>query len=116
MAAGYQNLFLEQGTTFSISLTLDDVYGNNYDLANASCSSQIRKSYYSANATATFVTSINTGTSTISLSLDSRQTANISTGRYVYDTIVSYEGAPGQANTVVRVLEGVVDVLPRVTR
>jgi hypothetical protein len=48
--------------------------------------------------------------------LDSRQTANISTGRYVYDTIVSYEGAPGQANTVVRVLEGVVDVLPRVTR
>jgi hypothetical protein len=48
--------------------------------------------------------------------LDSRQTANISTGRYVYDTIVSYEGAVGQANTVVRVLEGVVDVLPRVTR
>jgi|APGre2960657404_1045060.scaffolds.fasta_scaffold23767_2 hypothetical protein len=116
MAAGYQNLFLEQGTTFTISLTLDDVYGNNYDLSNANCYSQIRKSYYSANSTAIFTTSVDASNSTISLSLDSRQTANISTGRYVYDTIVSYAGAQGQANTIVRVLEGIVDVLPSVTR
>lgn len=116
MAAGYQNLYLEKGATFEISITLDDVYGNNYDLTNATARSQIRKSYYSSSVTAEFITTIDVTSGTIALSLDSNQTANIAPGRYVYDTIISYPGVPGSANTVVRILEGVIDVSPSVTR
>ena len=45
MAAGYQNLYLEQGTTFNVTVTIDDVYGNVYDLNNTNVISQLRKSY-----------------------------------------------------------------------
>ena len=54
MAAGYQNLYLEQGTTFNVTVTIDDVYGNVYDLNNTNVVSQIRKSYYSTSTTAEF--------------------------------------------------------------
>ena len=116
MAAGYQNLYIEQGATFGISITLDDAYGHNYDLTNATASGQIRKSYYSANATAVFATTVDATSSTIALSLDSNTTANIAPGRYVYDTKISFPGVANTAPTVIRVLEGVVDVSPNVTR
>jgi hypothetical protein len=116
MAAGYQNLFIEKGATFDITVTLDDAYGEAYDLTNSTAKSQIRKSHYSANATAEFTTSIDTTTGTISLGLSSQVTANIAPGRYVYDTFISFEGAPGQANSVIKILEGVVDVIPNTTR
>ena len=110
MAAAYVNLYLEQGTTFSTTITIDDVYGNGYNLNDYSASSQIRKSYYSANPTATFLSSINPETSTITLSLTSTQTASIAPGRYVYDTIIS------DINTTTRILEGILDVSPSVTK
>lgn len=116
MAAGYQNLLLEKGASFDITITLDDAYGNAFDLTNATAKSQIRKSHYSANATAEFTTTIDTSSGTISLGLQSSVTANVSPGRYVYDTFISFPGAPGQANTVIKVLEGVVDVVPNATR
>jgi hypothetical protein len=116
MAAGYQNLYIEKGSTFDITVTLDDAYGDAYDLSNSTAKSQIRKSYYSANATAEFTTSIDITTGTISLALPSTVTANISPGRYVYDTFISFAASPGQANSVIKILEGVVDVVPNATR
>jgi hypothetical protein len=110
MPAAYTNLYLEQGTTFTTTITLDDVYGDIYDLNGYIASSQIRKSYYSSNATAIFSTSINVGQGTITLELSSATTANIAAGRYVYDTVISAN------NTTTRILEGIVDVSPRVTR
>jgi hypothetical protein len=44
------------------------------------------------------------------MSLASANTANIAAGRYVYDVAIK-----DSANTVTRVLEGIVNVLPRVT-
>jgi len=112
MPAAYSNLYLEQGTTFNTTITLDDIYGNVYDLTNCTASSQIRKSYYSSNATSTFSTTVYPATGVIELSLTSAQTANISPGRYVYDTIITNS----ITTAVTRVLEGVIDVSPRVTR
>lgn len=111
MAAGYSNLYIEAGTTFNTTITLDDVYNNSYNLVGYTASSQIRKSYYSSTPTATFTTAINTTTGTISLSLSPAITANIAPGRYVYDTIITDIN-----DNVTRVLEGIVDVSPRVTR
>jgi len=111
MAAGYSNLYMEQGTSFSTSITLDDVYNNSYNLMGYTASSQIRKSYYSSTPTATFSTSINSTTGTITLALAATATANIAAGRYVYDTIIT-DGS----HNVTRILEGVIDVSPCVTR
>jgi hypothetical protein len=112
MAAAYQELFLEQGTTFTTNITLDDIDGLPFDLTDVTAKSQIRKSYYSANATAQFVITINTPTDgTILLSLSANTTANIAAGRYVYDVAIK-----DTANTVTRVLEGIVNVVPQVTK
>ena len=43
MSAGYTELFLEQGTTFQSSITLDGVSGEPYDLTGFIAKSQIRK-------------------------------------------------------------------------
>jgi hypothetical protein len=111
MAAAYQNLLLEQGTTFLVSIVLDDIYGNNYNLTNFLASSQMRKSYYSSNGVISFSTSVDIPTGTITLSLPANTSANLIPGRYVYDTIIT-----DNENNVVRVLEGVIDVSPSVTR
>ena len=112
MAAAYTNLYMEQGTSFSTTITLDDVYGNVYDLVGYTASSQMRKSYYSANATAVFTTSINGTNGIITLELTPQQTANIAPGRYVYDAII----VDSIRNITTRVLEGIIEVTPRVTR
>lgn len=112
MAAAYQELFLEQGTTFTTSITLDDIDGVPYDLTDVTAKSQIRKSYYSANTTAEFSVTINDpAEGVIILILDASTTANIAAGRYVYDVAIK-----DTANTVTRVLEGIVNVIPQVTK
>lgn len=111
MAAGYQELFLEQGTDFLTTITLDDVNGVPYDLTDIQAKSQIRKSYYSTNPTANFTITISAPTSgRIVLQLPNATTSNIAAGRYVYDVIIK-----DSANTVTRVLEGIVNVIPQVT-
>jgi hypothetical protein len=111
MAAGYQELFLEQGSDFNTSITLDDVNGDAYDLTGYTAKSQVKKSYYSTNAAADFIITINEPTlGIIIISLDSANTANISAGRYVYDVLIK-----NSSNNITRVLEGIVNVLPQVT-
>jgi hypothetical protein len=111
MPAGYSELFLEQGATFTTSITLDDVGGAAFNLYNYTASSQMRKSYYSSNVSATFTVSTgNPSQGIVTLSLNSANTANIIPGRYVYDVYIS------NADTRVRVLEGIVNVSPQVTK
>ena len=111
MAAGYQELFLEQGSDFSTSITLTDVNGDPYDLTDYTAKSQVKKSYYSSNTTANFVITISDPTSgVVGISLDSANTANIAAGRYVYDVLIK-----NSSNNITRVLEGIVNVLPQVT-
>ena len=111
MAAGYQELFLEQGSDFTTSITLDDVNGDPYNLTGYTAKSQMRKSYYSTNASAEFTITILTPTTgVLNLYLPATSTANIAAGRYVYDVAIK-----DSTNSVSRVLEGIVNVLPRVT-
>jgi hypothetical protein len=75
MAARYQELFLEQGSDYNTSITLTDVNGDPYDLTDYVAKSQIKKSYYSTNASADFVITINEPLSgIIIISLDSANT------------------------------------------
>jgi hypothetical protein len=112
MPAGYSELFLEQGASFNTSIVLDDLNGVPFNLVNYSATSQMRKSYYSTSAAATFT--ISTGDhpeeGIIYLNLDSSNTANIYPGRYVYDVYVTNDISR------VRVLEGIINVTPQATK
>lgn len=112
MPAGYSELFLEQGATFNTSIALDDVSGDAFNLVTYTASSQMRKSYYSSNAAATFTvsTGANAALGIITMSLDKANTANIYPGRYVYDVYVD------NGVSRVRVLEGIINVTPQVTK
>jgi hypothetical protein len=111
MPAGYQELFLEQGANFNTSIILDNADGSPFDLENCIVRSSMKKSYYSANSTVDFTVEVNDPLSgTLILALNYEQTANIASGRYVYDVMIK-----DSSNTVSRVLEGIVNVTPRVT-
>ena len=115
MAAGYQNIDLEQGASFAFTITLDDVYGDAYSLSGANVYSQMKYSYYTSNVAAVFATTVSANTGQVTFSLDSANTANITPGRYVYDAVLSFYAGSGQANTVIRILEGIAEVAPGVT-
>jgi hypothetical protein len=105
------NLVIDQGTTFSTTITMMDDNGNLIDLTGYSANSQIRKHYTSTTAV-NFSAEINVSTAEITLSLTNIQTANLTAGRYVYDVEVS----DTYSNTVSRVVEGIVTITPNVTR
>jgi hypothetical protein len=107
MPAAYNNLYVEQNATYNTNLKVDSISS-----LLGTPEGQIRKYYYSANAAATFDTTIYAGNNTINLHLDSDVTANIAPGRYVYDVIVN----DSANNMITRILEGVIDVSPSVTR
>lgn len=110
--AGYQDIFLNQGETFTTSISLDDQNGASYNLNSFAVASQMKKSYYSSNIVMTFNTTIaDANNGVITMSANSAMTANINPGKYVYDVVVK-ENSSG---IVTRVLEGQIIVSPGVT-
>lgn len=112
MAAGYQNIYLNQGETFTTSLTLTDQNGEPYDLSYFSIYSQAKKSYYSTNVIINFNSAIQDASNGIvTLSANSAVTSNISPGILVYDTVI----VDNLSGNITRVLEGQIFVSPAVT-
>lgn len=113
MSAGYSELFLEKGASFNTTITLYDVNNDFYDLTGYTANSQIRKSYYSANAVVTFATAFSDtpADGNLTLSLTYQQTANVAPGRYVYDVYLTSQDQTSR----VRVLEGIINVTPSAT-
>jgi len=112
MAAGYQDIFMEQGVTYVNQITLDDVTGSPYNLTGFTVKSQAKKSYYSANPTIVFnATVYDANNGIIQLSANTAVTANVPPGKLVYDVVIMDTG-----NTVTRVLEGQIFVSPAVTK
>jgi hypothetical protein len=102
------NINIDQGTTFTTSVSLTDESGSPLDLTAYTANAQIRKWYTSSNSVS-FNTELVDGN--IVLSLNANTSALLVAGRYVYDVIVR-DGS----NNVTRVVEGIVTVNPRVTR
>ena len=104
------NLIVDQGTTYSTTVTITDDNGDVVDLTNYTGAAQMRKHYTSSNA-ATFTVSLGGVEGTVTLGLSANSTANLVAGRYVYDIELTHSS--GQVS---RVLEGIVTVTPNVTR
>jgi hypothetical protein len=109
--AAFSELVIEQGATFSSLLNVEDSNGDAINLYAYTASSQMRKSYYSSSSTTIVSTVTGTANGEITLSMTSANTSNLTPGRYVYDVIIT-----SSANVVTRVVEGIVTVLPSVTR
>jgi len=107
--ASVNNIVIDQGTTFTLSVTLTNDDGTPKDLTAYTVASQIRKSYYTNTFTA-FTTSKVNLTGEISISLTAAQTTALKAGRYVYDIEIE------DPSETVRVIEGIVTVTPEVTR
>jgi hypothetical protein len=110
--ADYTELQLDQGTTFNYTLVLnDDTTNANINISGYSISSQMRKSYYSVNATANLTCTVfDAANGVFNVSLTAANTANIKSGRYMFDIVYD------TGEEVVRALEGTIRVNPRVTR
>lgn len=111
--AAYVELFIDQGATFNNIINLsDDISNANINITGYIVRSQMRRSYYSANATANITCTItNAAQGEITMNLNANTTANIKAGRYLFDleTIDTL-------GTVSRVLEGIITVTPGITR
>lgn len=102
------NLVIDQGSTFASSIDILDENDEPVNLTSYSARGQIRKHYSSTNSVS-FTTTLSNGSLVISLTAN--QTANMVSGRYVYDLELI-----DPSNTVLRILEGIVTVTPEVTR
>jgi len=107
--ATVENIVIDQGQTFSFSLTLSNTDGTAKDLTDYTVTSQMRKSYYTSTATDFTTTKVDL-TGEITISLSATETSAIKAGRYVYDVEIA------SSVETLRILEGIVTVTPEVTK
>ena len=107
--ATVNNIVIDQGTTFSLTVNLANDDGSAMDLTEYTVASQMRKSYYTNTYTA-FTTSKVDLTGEVTIALSATETSSLTAGRYVYDIEIS------STEETVRVLEGIVTVTPEVTK
>jgi hypothetical protein len=105
------NLFIDQGTDFSVTVDVTDSAGEILELDGYSASAQIRKTYSSSTVSATFSISIAELAGQVTMSLTDTQTSGLVAGRYVYDLNIESSGG-----LKTRVVEGQAIVTPGVTR
>ena len=102
---------MDQGTDFSAQIDLQSYAGVMYDLSSATIYAQMRKSYQSTVAYDFTAYVLDPTEGSIVIEMAWQQTAEIESGRYVYDIVI--EEATG---TRVRAIEGVVTVNAGVTK
>jgi len=110
--SAYVELFMDQGANFNnvINLT-DDVTNAALNILGYSVTSQMKRSYYSVNASANIECSItNSSNGEITMSMTAANTANIKAGRYLFDL-----KTVDTQDITSRVLEGIITVTPRIT-
>lgn len=109
--AQFVELSMDQGTSFSVDITVINEDGSTRNVANSTFTSSIRKSYYSSSVTANLtITTADAANGIIYANATAAQTANIRPGRYLYD-IKEVRG-----NNVSRLVEGIVTVYPQITK
>lgn len=105
------NLYIDQGTDYTITVDVTDSAGDVLDLTGFTATAQVRKTYTSSSLSATFATSINAAAGQVTISLTDTQTSALQAGRYVYDLNIESGGG-----VKTRVIEGQAVVTPGVTR
>jgi hypothetical protein len=104
------NLDIDQGSTFQTTINVTDENDDIVNLTGYTGVAQMRK-HYTSSTSYSFTVSISPAIGTVTLSMTANATANIVSGRYVYDCeLTDTNGA------VTRLIEGIATVTPQVTR
>lgn len=111
MAAGQYDFTIEQGSTWSIKLAVQNPAGTAVNLTGWLPRCQIRKKHSSADIIASPTCTIAAASGFVYLLLTAAQTTVIPAGEYVYDVELYDSGTQ-----VARLQEGTVTVTPEVTR
>ncbi len=109
--AAVSNLYIDQGADFSTTLSLTDSNGDVLNLTGYSAVGQMRKTYGSSTVAATFTIALVAGTGQVTLTLTDTVTAALTSGRYVYDVLIT-----DSSGDKTRILEGHATVTPSVSR
>ena len=109
----YLELYIPRGADYAIDIVVkDEVTTAAVNISGYGITSQVRKSYYSSNSTANLICTVTDASNgTFRLSMNSANTSNINPGRYVYDIITT-----DTSNSKTRIIEGMANILPSVTR
>ena len=109
--ATYATFSMDQGADFSASIYLTDDSGYPLNLESSIVAASMRRSYPST-VSHTLTTSVISGSSgIISISMPAATNSLLKPGRYVYDIVTHVSGSSYN-----RVLEGVIELNPAVTR
>ena len=109
------DLIIDQGTTFSSTINISQSDGTLFQLNDYSARGKIKKSF-SSSTSVDFTCVVNENSpsqDTVTISLNSIQTASLNSGRYVYDVEVFTSDSPA---IVTRIVEGQVEVTPSVSK
>jgi|TARA_B110000263_G_scaffold238515_1_gene239789 hypothetical protein len=109
--AALSNIYIDQGSDFTTTISLTDSNGDILVLTGYSVLAQIRKTYGSTTIAATFTTALSADSGQLTLSLADTVTTGMDSGRYVYDVLLT--DASGDKT---RVLEGQAVLTPGVSR
>jgi len=111
MAAGTYNFIMDQGATFTRTLTVKE-NGSAMNLTGYSVASLMRSTHDSSTVVGTFTCTIsNASGGIITMSMTASATGAIEEAIYVYDLEIA-----SSSGTITRLLEGEVTVNPEVTR
>ena len=110
--ASISNIFIDQGATFTTTLTVKDTSGNALNLTGFTAIAQIRKSPSSSTSVSFSVAfDADRTTGQLTISLTSTQTAALEAGRYNYDVLIT-----ASSGDKTRAVEGIANVNASVSR
>ena len=109
--ARYLDFSLDQGATLSQKVNYQNSNKSNLSLSGFDVRAQMRRSQYSANAVSITATVSDANSGEVTLSLAANVTAALRPGRWFYDV----EANTTNDATVIRIVEGIISVMPGVT-
>jgi len=104
------NIVIDQGTDFEVTINVRDANTTAIALTGFTGQAQIRK-YYTSSRKYDFNVNVSANTGEVTLAMSAANTANIASGRYVYDCVLV-----SNTSVVSRIVEGIVTINPRVSR
>ena len=109
------NFTIDQGTTFSTVIDLDNQSTGLFQLNNYTARGKIRKSRFSQSYTlfSCAISENSPAQDSITISLSAAQTKKLSAGRYVYDIEIYTSNTPQE---VIRILEGQIEIIESITQ
>ena len=113
--AHYEEFVIHQGADIAIQIELEDENGGAKNLSNYSVFSSMKKSYNSSTSYDfnTIIVDPPAG-GILTLSMNNTQTDAIPSGRYLYDTYITFVDSDG-ATVSEKILEGRIEVIANIS-